>query len=160
MALFRVRFIAEHGFISWTIRRVTFSDFSHCEIVSEDEQSYIGAHAGAGVQERPANYCTVSFERRYAVPVTDEQLRRGMAYARMRIGTPYNYADIGGLLAHRNWTTKQRVICSQFVFDTFMAMGVQVLNVLPQYDFRVTPDTLHLAPLFIGRQYYQTAAPK
>ena len=159
MALFRVRFITEPGFVSWAIRRVTFCEFSHVEIVSEDQQSYIGAHAITGIQERSACYCEPSFERRYAIPVTDEQLRRGMAYARSKIGLPYNYADIAGLFLHRNITTKGRAICSQFVFNAFEAMGVYPLNVLAAYDFRVTPDTLHLSPIFIGKCYFQTGEP-
>lgn len=160
MAVFRVRFIAEADAVSWAIRVATFSEFSHVEIVSEDQRAYIGARALTGIHERPADYCKPSFERRYAIPVTDEQLRRGMAYASSKIGTRYNYADIAGLFLHRNITTKGRAICSQFVFNAFEAMGVYPLNVLAAYDFRVTPDTLHLSPMFIGKCYFQTKACK
>jgi hypothetical protein len=155
MANFRLRFITEAGFVSWAIRQVTFSEFSHAELLSSDGLSWIGAHAGLGVQARRFDYCSPTFERRYSIPVDQEQFDAGQAYARSKIGTPYNYADIAGLLFHRNASTKGRSICSQFVFDTMSAMGIQALNVLSTYDFRVTPDTLHLSPLLIGRCYYE-----
>lgn len=157
MADFRIRFIAEDRFVSWAIRQVTFSEFSHVEMLSSDEQSWIGAHAGTGVEARPLNYCKPSFERRYAIPVTDGQFEAGQAYMRSKIGTPYNYSDIAGLLFHRNITTKGRAICSQFGFDTFYAMRMLALNILPGYDFRATPDILHLSPLLSGHCYFQTA---
>ena len=159
MATFRLRFIAEPSFVSWAIRRVTFSEFSHAEILSADGQSWIGAHAGSGVQARSLDYCKPSFERRYAIPVTDAQMSVGMAYAQSKIGTPYNYADIAGLLFHHNISTKGRAICSQFAFDTMVATSMLPLNVLGTYDFRVTPDILHLSPLLIGNCYFQTGKP-
>ena len=102
MALLRIRFITEKGFVSWAIRSATFSEFSHAEIVSEDQKSYIGARSSGGVQERAANYCVPSFERRYAILCTDAQLAKIMTYARSMIGTPYNFKDIIGLLFHHN----------------------------------------------------------
>ena len=160
MALFRIRFITERDFVSWAIRRVTFSEFSHVEIVSEDGRSYIGAHSDGGVQERPADYCLPSFERRYAIPCSDAQLEKIMAYARSKIGTPYNFLDIVGLLFHRNLTTKGRVICSMFVYLAALEGGIQMLNVLPEYANLVTPDSLHLSPLLVGRSYSAWHAPQ
>ena len=154
----RIRFITTAGFVSWAIRRVTFSEFSHVELVTDT--GYIGAHSDGGVQERQSGYCAPLFERRYALPVTETQYRMAMAYARGMIGTPYNFKDIAGLLFHHNWSTPKRVICSMFVLQCFQAAGIQLLNVLPQYSNLVTPDTLHLSPLLIGNCYFQTLAPK
>jgi len=160
MAFFRIRFITEKGFVSWAIRQVTFSEFSHAEIVSEDQTTYIGAHSDGGVQERPANYCSPTFERRYAIPCTDDQLKQIMAYARSKIGTRYNFKDIVGLFFHHNLTTKGRVICSMFVHQAAWKGGLEMLNVLPDYANLVTPDSLHLSPLLIGRCYYESQYPK
>ena len=159
MALFSIRFITERDFVSWAIRRVTFSEFSHAEIVTEDQQSYIGAHASGGVMQRPIDYCKPSFERRYAIPCTDAQLAKAMGYARSMIGAPYNFEDIVGLLFHRNLSTKGRVICSMFVYQAAWEAGIQLLNVLPDYSNLVTPDTLHLSPLLIGNCYFQSHLP-
>ena len=154
MALFRIRFITERGFIPWAIRRATFSEFSHAEIVSEDQRSYIGAHAGGGVLIRSLDYCKPSLERRYAIPCTDAQLAKIMAWARSKVGTPYDFEDIVGLLFHHNLSTKGRMICSMFVYLAALQGGIEMLNVLPQYANLVTPDTLHLSPLLIGKSYY------
>jgi len=145
--------------VSWAIRGVTFSEFSHVEIELPDG-TFLGAHAGTGVQIRPANYMKPTFERRYAIPMGEDAYNRALYYAKAQIGSAYNYADITGLLFHRNITKKGRLICSQYVFDVMEAGSLEVLNVLSAYDFRVTPDILHLAPIFIGKQYLQTAVPK
>ncbi len=49
---------------------------------------------------------------------------------------------------------------SMFVFQVALAADLQMLNVLPQYANLVTPDTLHLSPLLIGRCYYQSERPR
>jgi hypothetical protein len=154
----RIRFVTESGFVAGAIRWVTFSEFSHTELELPDG-TWLGAHAGSGVQIHPANYYNSVFERRYAIPLAQTNYDAAMKYALAQIGTPYNYSDIAGLLFHRNMTGKGRAICSQFVFDVMQAGGLQPLNVLSGYDFRVTPDTLHLSPLFIGRAYLQTEKP-
>ncbi len=159
MADFKVRFITESGFVSWAIRRATNCVFSHVEIETPSG-TFLGAHLHGGVQDRPSDYCKPTFERRYSIPVTDEQYARGMAFARSKIGTNYNSLDILGLLFHAPLTSPHALICSQFVFETFIEMGMKPLNVLLSYSFEVTPDILHLSPIFIGRCYLQTAVPK
>ena len=153
MALFRIRFITESDLLSDAIRLVTFSEWSHVEIMTETG-TYIGAHASGGVQERPANYTKVSRERRYAIPVTDEQLAKIMTFARSKVGTPYNFEDIAGLFLHHDLTQKGREICSMFVTQAAMVGGVAMLNVLQGYTNLVTPEDLHLSPLLVDRCFY------
>lgn len=157
--VFRVRFLTEPDFISRAIRFQTFSEFSHVEIET-DRGTFIGAHESGGVQERPADYCKPTFERRYAIPVSDEQHGLINAFAEGKIGTPYNLEDIAGLLIHRNMTDPGKFICSQFVFQAALAGGIKLLNVLEGYANLVTPETLHLSPLLIGRCYFETQIPK
>lgn len=160
MSAFQIRFVTDHDFVSWAIRKVTFSEFSHVELVT-DEGTYIGAHARGGIKERvddPDDLPT--FERRYSLPCTQAQKDKIFAYARSKIGTKYNFRDIFGLLIHSNFSSPNRLICSMFVFEAALAGGIQMLNVLPRYSNLVTPDTLHLSPLLIGRCVYQTAKPE
>lgn len=153
MALFRIRFITETSIIAEAIRLVTFSEWSHTEIITE-AGTYIGAHSDGGVQERPADYTKVSRERRYAIPVTEEALDRMMAFARSKIGTAYDFKDIAGLFLHHNLTQKGREICSMLVFEAALAGGLALLNVQPGYSNLVTPETLHLSPYLIGHCTY------
>jgi hypothetical protein len=154
MAEFRIRFITESDPISDLIRFVTFSEWSHVEIITETG-TYIGAHADGGIEERAADYCKPNHERRYAIPVTDEQYATMMAYARSKIGTPYNFKDIVGLMLHHRMTEVKRSICSQFVEDVGVSAKFLFLNVEPDFDYLITPETLHLSPKLIGNCYFK-----
>jgi hypothetical protein len=75
-----------------------------------------------------------------------------MQYAKAAIGTPYNYRDIAGMLLHsRTLTSPSRAICSQFCIEMLMKVGIRPLNVLPGFSYLITPETLHLSPLLIGK---------
>lgn len=149
----RVRFVAGGGFVGGSIRWVTNSLFQHVEF-GTPEGTWIGAHAGSGIQERPGDYAKYSREFVYDVPATDSQRAQLMIWARNQIGTQYNYADIIGLLVRkRKWTTPNRLICSQFCTLGLLEVygASRVLNVLGEYAYLITPETLHLSPLFVGR---------
>lgn len=151
-AVIVVRFIATTGFVGAAIRRLTGSLFQHVEFRTP-EGTWIGAHDKGGVQERDANYCTCTREYIYGIPCADSQLASLMAWARTQVGTKYNFKDIAGLLLEaRAMTTPHRLICSQFVLDGLLRVfGPQkVLNVLPDWTYRITPETLHLSPIFAG----------
>jgi len=153
MAAIRIRFVAGGGFVGRSIRWVTNSLFQHVEF-GTPEGTWIGAHAGDGIQERPSAYAKYSREFVYDVPCTDAQLAWLMIWARKQVGTQYNYRDIVGLmLRKRQWTTPNRFICSQFCVEGLLQVfgAPRVLNVLREYTYLITPETLHLSPLFVGR---------
>ena len=146
-----VRFVANHTFLSWSIRRLTGSLFSHVEL-GTPEGTWIGALAD-GIKERPAQYCNPFREYVYHIPCTAQEQASFLTTARAAIGTPYNKLDIVGLaLGLRNVVGKTGEICSWFcveeLIDTFGT--ARVLNVLPGWEYRVTPETLHLSPIFVG----------
>jgi hypothetical protein len=152
MASIRVRFVAGSGFVGNSIRWVTNSLFQHVEF-GTPEGTWIGAHAQGGIMERPANYANYSREYVYDVPCTDEELATLMKWARDAKGTKYNYLDIVGLLLRkRRLSTPHRFICSQFcTWGLLQVFGAhELLNVLPEYAYLITPETLHLSPLLIG----------
>lgn len=150
-----LRFIRTPGFVTSAICFVTNSLFDHCEMgIEEDGKvvSWIGAHAGTGIQLRPANYCLPTFERRYAIPVSDSGYAAWRTYVFKSIGVRYDYGDILGLLIHaRGMTSAHRMICSQFCLNALRTAGINMLNVLPKWAHLVTPETLHLSPVLIGR---------
>ena len=151
MPYIAVRFIANHTFLSWSIRRLTGSLFSHVEL-GTPEGTWIGALAD-GIKERPANYCHPFRAYVYHIPCTTQEQAYLLLTARAKIGTPYNKLDIVGLaLGLRGVVGSKGEICSWFgtqeLIDTFGAK--RVLNVLPGWEYRVTPEMLHLSPLFVG----------
>lgn len=154
MAYFKLRFINNPGLIGKLIDWETNSLMDHAEIETETG-TWIGAHASGGVEERAADYCSPTWERRYSIPCSQTQLDLAMAYARSKIGTPYDFADIFGLLLHnRHFNTKKAAICSMFVLTAAIHGEIKMLNVLPEFAYLITPETLHLSPLLIGNCTY------
>ena len=153
MAVICIRFVASPGFVGSSIRWVTNSLFQHVEF-GTPEGTWIGAHAEGGIMERPANYAVEAREYVYEIPCTDSQLGGLMRWARAKIGTTYNKLDILGLLIkNRQLTSTHAYICSQFCTEglLFTFGSSRVLNVLPGFTYLITPETLHLSPLLVGR---------
>ena len=152
-----IRFIFEPDFVSRLIGWETNSLWCHTEALSRDGQSWIGAHAGTGVDARTLDWCKPTRERVYAIPVMDRAADAAYSWLEGKIGTPYNYTDILGLALHaRIGVTDHEVICSALMLSFMRQSGLEPLNCLPQYSALITPETLHLSPLFIGRCIYKS----
>lgn len=147
-----IRFISAPDIVSRLIEWTTDSIFCHTEGLSPDGKLWIGAHAHTGVQARPLDWVKPSFERRYAVPVTDAQYAAANKYMTSKVGTPYDYLDIVGLALHKRiGASDHTIICSAFMLQWLMAAGLYPLNCLEPFAYLITPETLHLSPLFIGK---------
>jgi uncharacterized protein YycO len=153
---FGIRFIKTGGLVSDAIAFDTNSLWDHVELITP-QGTYIGARASGGVEERPADYCVPVRERRYCIPCSDSQAIRIYSWAHSKVGTKYNFLDILGLAVHdrKFGARNSEDICSQFVIQAGVQGGIWMLNVLPGFDFLVTPETLHLSPLLIGKCVYK-----
>lgn len=151
MKYLTIRFIDSYDVISKLITWTTNSLWCHTEALSRDGQSWIGAHAGTGVQARPLNWCKPTRELTYAIPVDDSQYEAAMFWLESKIGYPYDYEDIVGLAIHKRIFRKSSIICSTLMFVFITKTGIIPLNCLTNYSFLLTPETLHLAPIFIGK---------
>lgn len=159
MSALTIRFIFDPSLVSRLIAWTTDSLWCHTEALSRNGESWIGAHAGTGVQARPLNWTKVTRERRYAIPVTDAQYDAAMSWMEDKIGEPYDYADIVGLGLHdRKAHNSSELICSSFMLEWMTHAGLLPLNVLPRWAYLITPETLHLSPLFAGRCIYNSPA--
>lgn len=155
-----IRFInSADSFVGRAIDWTTNSLMDHVEIgarasyADDAVTSWIGAHSDHGVQERQFDYCKPTAEWHYRIPCTEEQWATILAAARADIGVKYNFLDIGGLLFHdRRLNDPHRLICSHAAYKWVWASGIMLLNVLPEYAYLVTPETLHLSPLLIGHR--------
>lgn len=155
MASLIVRFVDAPGLITSAIDFAENGIWPHVEI-GTPEQTWIGAHAPGGVQERPYDYCTAKRERRYGIPCSDQQLASLLTSARKAIGTPYDYLDIAGLLFHLpRLFDNHRLICSWFVFREAWQVGIRLANLQPEYGHLITPDSLHLSAAFLDRCVFQ-----
>jgi hypothetical protein len=147
-----LRFINEADLVSRLIDWTTRSIFCHVEALSRDGSHWIGAHARTGVEARPLDWVRPSLERRYALPVPPAAYEQAMAWLESKLGTPYDYADIAGLaLGERRFEDTRAVDCSALMMGFLQQAGYQPLNCLENFDYLVTPETLHLSPIFMNR---------
>jgi len=154
MPSIRVRFIRDKGFISRAISGITGSLFSHVEFGTPDG-TWIGAHIEDGIRERRANYCSPPLEYVYEIPITGDREIEALQWMRSKIGAAYNTVDILGLMFEaRSLRSPNRYICSQFCTEGLIRFygAHNVLNVLDDWTYRITPETLHLSPIFVGNQ--------
>lgn len=150
-----IRFIDGKDIVSKLITWTTDSLWCHTEALSRDGHSWIGAHAGTGVQARPLDWTVPARERRYEIPVFDAQFDAAHKFLESREGTKYDYMDIVGLAIHkRTGLSEHEIICSALMTQFLQVACIQPLNVLPNFDNLVTPETLHLSPVFLGRCSY------
>ena len=159
MTTFRIRFInSGKSFVGRGIDWVTNSLMDHTEIIM-DSGDYLGARSSGGVMIRKPDYCKVTWERRYAIPCTDTQYNQIMAFATSKIGVKYNFSDIAGLLfKNRHLNNPNELMCAQFNLESAQAGGLEMLNVLPDYDYLITPEILHLSSLLRGNCFYRYAS--
>ena len=158
MPQIKIRFITDKDFMGEAIRFVEHAPItapSHVEFELEDG-TFLGAHSDGGVQIRPANYCRTTWDRRYAIEVTQAQYDCCMAFAHAQIGKPYDFSDIVGIALNTGWHTADKWICSELVLASLLHAGVGALNVLECVSNRIDPDRLHLSPLLIGGVYYES----
>ncbi len=152
MPCIRIRFIANHTFVSFMIRHVTgASFFSHVE-GGTPEGTWIGALPD-GIKERAANYCHPFREYVYEIPCTQAEADQFVSLLRSKIGAKYNFKAIIGLwLGIRQLNDPDEDFCSEVVtWAAIKTLGAfRVLNVQLGWEYRVTPEILHLSPMFVG----------
>ena len=150
-----IRFIDGSDVISKLITWTTDSLWCHTEALSRDEKHWIGAHAGTGIQARSLDWCNPIRERRYSIPVTDSQYEIAMTWLESKEGLPYDYVDIIGLAVHKRiGASNHEAICSAAMIELIMKTSLMPLNCLEGFSYMITPETLHLSPLFIGKCIY------
>jgi hypothetical protein len=149
------RFIMESDLVSKLIGFSTNSLWCHCEGLSRDGLHWVGAHADGGVQARPLDWAKgITRERRYRKAVSHLEYELAMGFQESHIGMPYNFENIVGLSLHRRiGVSDHEIICSSFELRRYMATGAErlyPLNVLERYSYLITPETLHLSPIWMG----------
>lgn len=160
-----IRAVTEKDPISQAIRDVTWSAFSHVEFYLLEPLTLpngavipagwtIGAHAAGGVKPRPGNYAVFTNEERYRIPVTPEQKTAILAYAAQQIGKPYDFADIAGILLHRDWRAEDTWICSELLAASFEKGGKPLLHAPAGKVNRITPRDVYLSPYLDGNRIW------
>lgn len=127
------------------IRGITWSEWSHVEIMT-DEQTVIGANIPVGVVE-------VSLEERLShctehqivrVPVTEDIKRRVIEWARGQVGRPYDYLGLLSFFAKHDLNDDRSWFCSELVAAAFEHGGAPIF--WPGSTYRITPQDIYMLP--------------
>ena len=141
------------------IRRQTDCAYSHVEFVLDEDWSVpsshlspetkwtLGAHLDGGVMLRPIDYDHFTATELATIECTADQKQAAILSAIACIGSPYDVADIAGILFHQNWAEKGHWICSVFVAEKLINAGINLLRIAPQVASSLTPRDVYLSPL-------------
>jgi uncharacterized protein YycO len=128
--------------ISFIIRRVTYSPFSHAEFKLPDG-TYLGSLMKGGVQIRPADYAKYDVEALFVADVTPEVETKIYEFIHKQIGKPYDKLGIINLaLQHKDnntgsWKDDTAWFCSELIAAAFEYAG---------YPLLIVPDADHVTP--------------
>jgi cell wall-associated NlpC family hydrolase len=128
---------------SLLIRGVTWSAFSHVEIVLGDQ--VIGANMFGGVTLTPLKerLAKSSYAARVNMPCASAQAVKDAALS--KIGAGYDYLGLLGILLHsKRLQSKDRFFCSEFVAWAFNEGGTPLLR--SELGARITPQHLWMLP--------------
>lgn len=150
MAIFRIRFVNSTGFVGTAIDILSDAQVDHTEF--DSGAGWLGAHYQDGVQNRPYDYMKPSREFVFELEVPDDVYAAAMAWAKSKIGTPYNFGAIFSIALHDAALNEVgKLICSQFGYEMCLKLGFTPLNrdVIRPHD--VTPGGLMLSSMFDGK---------
>ena len=143
MSTVRVLFTRRRLPVSLLIRLVTWSEWSHVEIL--DGEELIGADMINGVCLTPlAHRLEISSHAAIMnIPCADPAAV--IAAARSQIGKGYDYPGLLGLVTHqRDWQSDQDWFCSELTAWAFGSAGFPLFRA--DMAFRIVPQHLWMLP--------------
>lgn len=106
---------------SYLIRAVTWSEWSHCELLHPDGRT-LGAAAPHGV-----GFDTLENRLKIAASVIQVDFpgdfNKAWAYAESQIGKPYDWGGVAGIGLHRDWQQEDSWFCSELVGASLLQGG-------------------------------------
>ncbi|MHC8342233.1 C40 family peptidase [Pseudomonas sp. RT6P73] len=143
MGAVRVLFTRRRAIGSLLIRGITWSAFSHVEIVIGDQ--VIGANMFCGVSLTPLKerLAMASYAALVDMPCPDVDAVKAAALS--KLGAGYDYLGLLGILVHSDdFQEQERFFCSEFVAWAFREAGFPLLR--PELTGRGTPQHLWMLP--------------
>lgn len=137
-----LQFSTTSAFISRAIRFITWSEFSHVDVVLPDG-GLLGAHLD-GVKIRRPETQKFTKTARFTVSMTPEQEARFYEFLYKQVGKPYDKTAIFGILVHRDWQEDDSWFCSELVAAACEYAGVSLIR---EKRNRITPRDEVMSPL-------------
>lgn len=144
MATLTLRFVTDSSIVSTLIRKKTWCDYSHVDLILDDGTA-LGARTSGGVAIRPYNYAKFSAIALFTVDLTTEQKFLIEGFAKAQVGKAYDYGSIAGILFHRDWRNTDKWNCGELIAAAF-EQARPLLNISPDVD-RIVPRDLLLSVL-------------
>lgn len=133
---------------SWLIRLVTWSEYSHVDILignTEADAFAVGAIAGRGVAVRNLSEVLAISSKATVMdlPVNSlEGLNGALDFLTEQLGKPYDWSGVFGIWAHRNWQEDDSWSCAELVAAVAAAGGYQPFD--NKFRHRITPQDLFM----------------
>lgn len=137
-----LQFSTQRTLGSWLIRKFTWSDYSHVDIVLPDGR-LLGAMSD-GVAIREPYPCDRVARYKLDIPMISHDLAK--IFAEDQLGKDYDWPAIFGMIIRNNWQQPDRWFCSELVAWAFQQAGSPLIN---DQGHRITPRDLLLSPFLI-----------
>jgi uncharacterized protein YycO len=124
---------------SWLIRFVTWSEYSHVDILL-DGKYLIGAIAPDGVVVNKVNDRLQRASKAVIMELPVVSISKAQDYARSQIGKPYDWLGVIGIGLHRNWQENDKWSCAELAAMALDAGGQRPFD--SKFHNRITPQDL------------------
>lgn len=148
MATLRWRCVNSKGFVQNAISFVSRGVVCHVEFLIDGKA--VGAHADGGVQVRDIDKYDADY--RFKADCTDEQYAKATAFLMAQVGKPYDFLDIVGIMASRDWHDQSRWICSE-LWAAVMEAGELIKHLESALSLITPQDTLLISSAMFDREY-------
>lgn len=135
-----LQFSTESGMASAAIRFLTWSEWSHVDMVLPDD-SLLGARLDGGVQIRPKDYAVFSKKALYRVHCPTHIASMAIGRWKSQIGKPYDWTAILGFGFRQDWHQDGDWFCSEGIAWAF-DLPEQHFSLVNRDLYRITPQTL------------------
>lgn len=123
--------------ISFLIRLVTWSKYSHCVIIEDDEWVIDSTFSHGGVCRRSRKDVEIEYPVKKYAEYTVPDEKAAMDFVRSQIGKPYDKGVFLSVLLHRNWESSSAWFCNELLEAAIIAGGrIRFRDGLN----RITPD--------------------
>ena len=136
--------------ISWSIRELTWSDWSHVAILAPDG---VTCYEVKYPSVRKCTLQDVLNDNDVVVPKTYpcEDPKAAIAWCETQVGLPYDVHALFGFLIHRDWAEPGAWFCSEYAAMAFEQGGSAKIQ--RGATCRVTPQMLWVIPGIVGSPY-------
>jgi uncharacterized protein YycO len=124
---------------SWLIRMVTWSNFSHVDVIMPNG-TLIGASAPDGVERVKMSSRLDKASKAIVMDIPVGSHEVAFSFLHSQLGKPYDYAGVAGIGLHRDWQEEDKWSCAELVAKALSEAGQKPFDA--EFHHRITPQDL------------------